>query len=69
MCKLVEGAEFDVAKRTIASTKLADEDELIFIGSASGDGADRAPEPWRMLPAIPGTGSFDYEKTALVCGA
>ena len=35
MCKLVEGAEFDVAKRTIASTKLADEDELIFIGSAS----------------------------------
>ena len=35
MCKLVEGAEFDVAKRTIASTKLADGDELIFIGSAS----------------------------------
>lgn len=35
MCKLVEGAEFDVAKRTTASTKLADEDELIFIGSAS----------------------------------
>ena len=35
MCKLVEGAEFDVAKRTIASTKLAEDDELIFIGSAS----------------------------------
>ena len=33
MCKLVEGAEFDVAKRTIASTKLAEDDELIFIGS------------------------------------
>lgn len=33
MCKLVEGAEFDVSKRTIASTKLAEEDELIFIGS------------------------------------
>ena len=35
MCKLVAGAEFDVSKRTIASTKLAEDDELIFIGSAS----------------------------------
>ena len=35
MCKLVEGGEFDVAKRTIASTKLAEEDGLIFVGSAS----------------------------------
>ena len=35
MCKLVEGGEFDVAKRTIASTKLAEEDSLIFVGSAS----------------------------------
>lgn len=34
MCKLVEGREFDVAKRTIASTKLAPGDELIFVGSA-----------------------------------
>ena len=33
MCKLVEGGEFDVAKRTIASTKLASEDSLIFVGS------------------------------------
>ncbi|MDO4339865.1 MAG: DNA topoisomerase (ATP-hydrolyzing) [Eubacteriales bacterium] len=32
MCKLVEGAEFDVAKRTIASTKLAEGDSLIFVG-------------------------------------
>lgn len=34
MCKLVSGAEFDVAKRTIVSTKLGDEDSLIFVGSA-----------------------------------
>ncbi|MCF0133265.1 MAG: DNA topoisomerase 4 subunit A [Blautia sp.] len=34
MCKLVEGQEFDVSKRTIASTKLADQDRLIFIGPA-----------------------------------
>lgn len=34
MCKLVAGAEFDVAKRTIASTKLGDEDRLIFVGPA-----------------------------------
>ena len=31
MCKLVSGAEFDVAKRTIVSTKLAEEDSLIFL--------------------------------------
>ena len=34
MCKLVEGSEFDVTKRTIASTKLAEDDELVFVGSA-----------------------------------
>ena len=34
MCKLVEGSEFDVAKRTIAATKLAEDDRLIFAGRA-----------------------------------
>ena len=34
MCKLVAGEEFDVAKRTIASTKLIEEDELIFVGAS-----------------------------------
>ena len=34
MCKLVEGTEFDVAKRTIASTKLNGDDRLIFVGAA-----------------------------------
>ena len=34
MCKLVAGEEFDVAKRTIASTKLTDGDELIFVGAS-----------------------------------
>ncbi len=34
MIKLVEGCEFDVAKRTIASTKLSTEDEVIFVGIA-----------------------------------
>ena len=31
MVKVVAGAEFDVAKKTIASTKLADEDEVIGV--------------------------------------
>ena len=35
MCKMVKGDEFDVSKRTIASTQLAPDDELIFVGSAS----------------------------------
>ena len=35
MCKLVEGAEFDVSKRTIASTKLSEGDSLIFVGDAA----------------------------------
>ena len=34
MSKLVAGEEFDVAKRTIASTKLTEEDELIFVGAS-----------------------------------
>ena len=34
MCKLVAGEEFDVAKRTIASTKLTEGDELIFVGAS-----------------------------------
>lgn len=31
MCKIVSGGEFDVAKRTVASTKLNEEDELVDI--------------------------------------
>lgn len=34
MCKIVEGTEFDVAKRTIASTKLGEGDRLVFIGAS-----------------------------------
>lgn len=34
MCKIVEGTEFDVAKRTIAATKLGEEDQLVFVGPA-----------------------------------
>ena len=30
--KQVEGREYDVSKRTVAATKLAEEDELIFAG-------------------------------------
>ncbi|MCR5053253.1 MAG: DNA topoisomerase 4 subunit A [Lachnospiraceae bacterium] len=32
MIKIVDGSEFDVAKRTTAATKLADKDEVIFVG-------------------------------------
>ena len=31
MAKQVKGEEFDVVKRTIASTKLGDEDELVMV--------------------------------------
>ena len=34
MMKIVDTVEFDVAKRTIAATKLAQDDELVFVGSA-----------------------------------
>ena len=35
MCKLVDGAEFDVTKRAIASTKLGEDDSLIFVGGSA----------------------------------
>ena len=31
MCKIVDGGEFDVAKRTVAATKLSENDELISV--------------------------------------
>ena len=31
MCKIVSGGEFDVAKRTVASTKLSEDDELVSV--------------------------------------
>jgi len=37
MLKLVDGMEFDVAKRTTAATKLKEEDELLFVSAVSGD--------------------------------
>lgn len=37
MCKVVEGSEFDVAKRTIAATKLSDEDILLTVRVLEGD--------------------------------
>ncbi len=37
MLKVVDGAEFDVAKRTTAATKLKDDDEVLFVGTVSGN--------------------------------
>ena len=37
MLKVVDGAEFDVAKRTTAATKLKDDDELLFVSTISGN--------------------------------
>ncbi len=31
MCKIVDGGEFDVAKRTVAATKLSEDDELVSV--------------------------------------
>ena len=31
MCKLVDGGEFDVAKRNVAATKLQDDDEVVCV--------------------------------------
>jgi len=36
MLKVVDGAEFDVAKRTTAATKLKDEDEVLFVAAING---------------------------------
>ncbi len=36
MVKLVDGAEFDVAKRTTAATKLKEGDEVLFISAVTG---------------------------------
>jgi DNA gyrase subunit A len=38
MLKLVDGAEFEVGKRTTAATKLSDDDELIFVSPISTGG-------------------------------
>lgn len=35
MCKNVDGSEFDVAKRTIAATKLGENDRLVFVGASN----------------------------------
>ena len=37
MLKMVDGSEFDVAKRTTAATKLNDEDELLIVHAVSED--------------------------------
>ena len=37
MLKVVDGAEFDVAKRTTAATKLRDDDEVLFVGTIAGN--------------------------------
>lgn len=37
MLKVVDGSEFDVAKRTTAATKLNDGDELLFVGCLGGN--------------------------------
>lgn len=36
MCKIVSGGEFDVAKRTVASTKLGEGDELVSVVALTG---------------------------------
>ena len=38
MCKLVDGEEFDVAKRTVAATKLLPEDKLVSVGCLEDQG-------------------------------
>ena len=37
MLKVVDGAEFDVAKRTTAATKLKDDDEVLFVSAIAGN--------------------------------
>ena len=37
MLKVVDGSEFDVAKRTTAATKLNEGDELLFVGYLEGN--------------------------------
>ena len=63
MCKLVSGTEFDVAKRTIASTKLAEEDTLVFVGAADEMEQVGPPEHRRRFPPLPETGSFHSKES------
>ena len=59
-----------MAKRTIASTKLADEDELIFIGSASEMEQIVLQSHGGCFLRFLTQRSFDNEeKLHLVCGA
>ena len=37
MLKVVDGSEFDVAKRTTAATKLTEGDELLLVGALTGE--------------------------------
>ena len=37
MLKVVDGAEFDVAKRTTAATKLKEDDEVLFVSAIAGN--------------------------------
>lgn len=37
MLKMVDGSEFDVAKRTTASTKLNEDDELLIVHAMTGE--------------------------------
>ena len=67
MCKLVKGEEFDVAKRTIASTKLNPEDYLIFVGLADGDGAGGISDQGGIFPEVPETGSLIHEENSSWC--
>ena len=39
MLKLVDGAEFDVGKRTTAATKLAEDDELLIVSPIEAGGS------------------------------
>lgn len=83
MLKLVDGAEFEVGKRTTAATKLAQDDELLFVCPAT-DGAtlvmesaksvflrisiDSVPEKKKMAIGVRGMRlSAGDELTAIYC--
>ena len=67
MCKLVGGEEFDVAKRTIASTKLGEEDQLIFVGPADEMEQMVFQSQNGYFLRIPENGCFYYEEDLCWC--
>lgn len=65
MLKLVDGAEFEVGKRTTSATKLTDGDELIFVSPAGEDATLVMESAKSVFLRIPLSSVPEKKKTAI----